>query len=40
MPTKTASEARGKPRQGQIPGQATGKKPRIFIDGEAGTTGA
>ena len=35
MPTKTAS----KPKASLAKGQATDKKPRIFIDGEAGTTG-
>jgi len=35
MPTKTASEPKASLARGQI----TGKKPRIFIDGEAGTTG-
>ena len=39
MPTKTASEPKASLARGQITGQATGKKPRIFIDGEAGTTG-
>jgi N-acetyl-gamma-glutamyl-phosphate reductase len=35
MPTKTASERKASLARGQT----TGKKPRIFIDGEAGTTG-
>jgi N-acetyl-gamma-glutamyl-phosphate reductase len=35
MPTKTASEPKASLARAQI----TGKKPRIFIDGEAGTTG-
>jgi N-acetyl-gamma-glutamyl-phosphate reductase len=39
MPSKTVSEPKASLARGQIPGQATGKKPRIFIDGEAGTTG-
>ena len=39
MPTKTASEPKASLARGQTTGQATGKKARIFIDGEAGTTG-
>ena len=35
MPTKTASE----PKASLATDQGTGRKPRIFIDGEAGTTG-
>ena len=43
MPTKTASEPKASLARGQVTGQVTGqlatKKPSIFIDGEAGTTG-
>jgi N-acetyl-gamma-glutamyl-phosphate reductase len=39
MPTKTASTSKASLAQGSGTGQATAKKGKIFIDGEAGTTG-
>src|SRR5262245_11187509 len=39
MPTKTASGPKASLARGQAMSQTTGKRPKIFIDGEAGTTG-